>query len=444
LAAVIPAGARRFRVGDHELARTLSIAGADLVEAVPDVEIGAASELQGDADCAVVEVGIPQRRGQQRLVRGARRLVGSAQILAQAARARAKLRALGYSSTSLVTWERGVALGHKHYDPQRRTLAHRFPLNVIVVGRRSSSDETELDVAVEAAEAHLEQPLRPERVVPGASGVIVAVAQAFVFRAAIGPAATRIEEQRAALALLRDKNPPPLVADRVPWLAAHGKTGLTLWSVERRLPGSVPGPRLTTALVADSIDFLQQLHLTAEGEGSRDVNMRRALSIAELSGDRSSTLRDFGAALDQELGRVPGGFSHGDFWTGNMLMGRGGLTGVVDWSSAETHSIPLFDLLHLEVASVRELEGWELPSALVRHLRPRMRAGGSELFRLYCRRLGIDLNESEREALVGAYWLQALAHELFDPDHDPDQVADPKWRRQNIDLVLDSLSGVGR
>jgi CelD/BcsL family acetyltransferase involved in cellulose biosynthesis len=35
--------------------------------------------------------------------------------------------------------------------------------------------------------------------------------------------------------------------------------------------------------------------------------------------------------------------------------------------------------------------------------------------------------------------LQAVAHELFDPDRDPNQAADPEWRRQNIELVLDTL-----
>ncbi len=441
LAAVIPAGAQRFRVGNRELATTLSVAGAALVDTAPDVEIGTLGELQGDADCAVVEVAFTPKRGRRRLVRGVSRLAGSAEILRRTAHSRAVLRARGYPSTAVVTWERGVTLGHARYGSVRRRIAHRFPLNAVVVGRRAHFQRTEFDAALTAAEEQLDRPLQPEGLLLGASGVVIAMGDDFVLRVAIGPAAFRIAEQRAALEVLRDVDPGPLIADRVPWVLAHGKTGLTIWSLERRLPGTTPGPRLVTPLVRDSLAFLRELHLIAKDEADPAANADRADAIAQLCGEPTGlALRDFGAYLDRQLLHIPRGFSHGDFWTGNLLVGADGLVGVVDWPGAGAGSLPVLDLLHLEVSSVRELTGRQLGSALMDDALPRMRAGGSEIMRSYCHRLGLDFDAAQTEALVGAYWLQAVAHELFDPDRDPNQAADPEWRRQNIELVLDTFT----
>jgi len=41
---------------------------------------------------------------------------------------------------------------------------------------------------------------------------------------------------------------------------------------------------------------------------------------------------------------VPLSGRHGDFWMGNLLMGPGGVTGVVDWELASTESFPIDDL----------------------------------------------------------------------------------------------------
>jgi hypothetical protein len=117
------------------------------------------------------------------------------------------------------------------------------------------------------------------------------------------------------------------------------------------------------------------------------------------------------------------------------------LTGVVDWPAAASGGLPVLDLLHLEVSSIRERTGQQLGPVLRQHALPGLRAGGSEIFRTYCRRLGLEYDRDQRKALAAAYWLQAITHELFDPDRDPDQAADPEWRRENITDVLRALTG---
>jgi CelD/BcsL family acetyltransferase involved in cellulose biosynthesis/aminoglycoside phosphotransferase (APT) family kinase protein len=447
LAAVIPEGARRFRAHDNELAVTLTVAGAELVETDPDVEIGTLDQLSGDAACAVVEVGVAERQGGMRLVRGGRRIARSLEIAHRAAQARRVLRGLGYSSTDVVTWERGVTLSpYQTAATAPRRIAHRFPLNAVVVGKRHPWQPTQFSAALSAAEAHAGRRLRPEGLVLGASGVIIARSNGVVLRVAIGPAARRIQEQHAALSALRSADPGPIIAERVPWITGYGKAGLAVWSLERRLPGAPPRPSLTDPIVGDALEFLQELHGLGGDGAASDKITQRAESIARLCDDgTASALRALSATLDRSLADVPRGFSHGDFWTGNLLVDGRRLAGVVDWPAASPGSLPTLDLLHLEVNTIREPTGHQVGFVLTQNTLPQLRSGGSELFRSYCARLGLEFDAAQREALVAAYWLQALAHELFDPDRDPNQGEDPNWRRENIQLVLEALTnGTGK
>ena len=74
LPAVVPASARRFRVHDADLARTLEDAGAELVEAGADVEIATAAGDVGLAPFAVVTLGAEPRPERALPVRAATRL----------------------------------------------------------------------------------------------------------------------------------------------------------------------------------------------------------------------------------------------------------------------------------------------------------------------------------------------------------------------------------
>jgi CelD/BcsL family acetyltransferase involved in cellulose biosynthesis len=274
----------------------------------------------------------------------------------------------------------------------------------------------------------------------GASGVVIAIASDAVFRVAIGPAARRLDEQALALDVLGRENPPALIADRVPWLKATGRCGLAAWSLERRLCGHRPPPVFDGPLLRESLEFLVALHAVGTSSVSGDHPRSHASAVAGvIGGPLGHTLLDAAESVHHRLQGVPRGFSHGDFWSGNLLAKSDRLLGVVDWPAAATGALPILDLLHLEVSSIRERTHGQLGDVLASVLLPRVRGGPPEVYRLYCQRLGLELDRDHWLALMTAYWIQALEHELFDPDRDSNYAESPRWVDLNVKVVVDAL-----
>jgi Phosphotransferase enzyme family len=448
LAAIVPVSARRFRVEeDPEYAAAISGAGGALVDDSPDVEIGAADDLVGDAPLAIVPIGmrsswVPRRRS----VRGARRLASTVSVGARIARARRAAHRRGYETAVPVAWEPYTRLVPGLRTPSGDIpLFQRFPRRAVVVCTRGDREETALEAAVKAASEYLDKELGPVAFVLGSSGVLIGAAADIVLRVSLGPAARRIEDQRAALASLREADPGALVAERVPWVLAAGTVGLARWSVERRLPGKLAaaGWREVTD---DALEFLTGLfEVRVEGAGSTPA--RDADICASHFPEQAEAFRDLGFRIEEALAEVPRGFDHGDFWGGNLLLEQGRLTGVVDWPSAGPGRLPLLDLFQLRVQQVREETGALFSSLVSGYLLPELRAGGHELDRAYCRRLGLEFGPPELVSLGGAYWLEELRHALLDPDRDPGPPAQSEWRRGNeetLNLLGQESGGASR
>ncbi|MGH3044855.1 MAG: GNAT family N-acetyltransferase, partial [Gaiellaceae bacterium] len=190
----------------------------------------------------------------------------------------------------------------------------------------------------------------------------------------------------------------------------------------------------------DCIDFLVDLH-GLDGTAGPSLNVEEHAEIVAglcdaAGADEVRELADGFAAETRDLTR---GFGHGDFWNGNILYESGALTGVVDWPGGGPGRLPLLDLLHLKVSAVRELTGQDLGEAIVSELLPPARLARDDRVRAYLERLGLHAGESRLEALVGAYWLQAVAHEVVDPDRDPVHAGDRNWRQVNVNSVRDAL-----
>jgi hypothetical protein len=435
LPAVLPATAVRFRVADRALAGTLAAAGAELVDRRPDVELGPAAGLRGDAGCAIVAFDALFETGGPLPVRVARRLLGSVAVRVRARRARRRLRRLGYREARVLLWDENAPIGLPGgARPPRRGLRARLPLGALAIGHGHPPGATMLDAAVANARTRLE--LAPNV----RQGVLVAMGSEHVLRMAVGPARGQLAAARAGLAALRATDPPEAVRRLVPWPLGEGRAGLADWTLERRLPGAMPGPALSDELLADARDFLLALHGCAPGSPNQESPAGCADTIAAFLGaEEAATVRELAARVESEVADLPRGFGHGDFCAENLLAADGHLVGVIDWDASGSGRLPLVDLLHLVVTSERARHRRRsLGVALCELVLPRLDAGGGELVASYCRRTGVPTRPDTLRALAAAYWLRYAAYQL---GLYLDRGQRTQWMDDNVRLVLSALGG---
>jgi hypothetical protein len=432
LPAVLPAAVRRVRVADPILASTLADAGAELVDRAPDVEIAPADELRGDALLAVVTFDAPPHDSARLAVRLGRRLLRSARVRIEGARARRAVQSRGYPRADLVFWDVRQTFREPDLRAGSRSLVEYLPQRALVLGKRATAAPTLLEACLADAAGALGAPLRSEP--PSIrSGLLTAVTDRGVLRVAVGPARGQIDAQVAALEALRRLAPPPEIDERVPWTVADGRTGLARWSLERRLAGTRPAAGLTPSLLARCVDFLVALQSCRGGKGG---SLREAAATVARARPSARSLPALGERLDTVLAEVPRGFGHGDFFLGNLLLDeRGAVSGVVDWDAAGSNRLPLIDLIHLRHMAEYSLPDEEWGPTLVRSVLPWARAGGDEAARAFCRRVGFDPDPWQVTALTLGYWLERLAYQLRTHPH---RHRDETWLERNIDHVLRS------
>jgi hypothetical protein len=312
-----------------------------------------------------------------------------------------------------------------------------MPLAALVVGTHGSGEPTLLEEALAAASEVRGAPLEASWPLVRQGGLVV-IAGDSVVRVAVGPASGELRLFRAALGMLEASRPPSTVADRIPWLRGAGAVGLAEWSLEPRLPGSTAPIELPESILAECIDFLAELFLAdRRGEPGDSLSANAGVIAARCTADSAEAVRLLGSRLDRELADVPRGFGHGDFWTGNLLVDERGLSGVVDWHDGGPGRLPLIDLLHLRLSTIFQRRRQYLGDALVEHLLPWARAGGDEVARSYCRRIGLEIDAAGLEALVAAYWITRTAREL---ELYGDRVERPLWMRHNVETVIPALA----
>jgi hypothetical protein len=233
---------------------------------------------------------------------------------------------------------------------------------------------------------------------------------------------------------------PDDVRTRIPSLTAHGQEGLAIWTLEERLPGAHPS-RLHRDLAEDVSAFLAQLGRLPATAAARSRLEAAAETIASECRKRvgESVIRIAASALD-DLNSRPACFVHGDFWTGNLLVEGNRLTGVIDWSAGGSDGLPMLDALHLQLSEIRQGTDQPLGVAVAKHFLSSDELGYDVLDACGAR-LGLRLTRGEQRALVVAYWLDALARELRDPDspYDGDRAG---WERDNVAPVLRVLMPV--
>jgi hypothetical protein len=420
---------------DSVLAEVLRDAGAELVERGADVEIGPPAVLVGEAPVAALPIGDPAPDVRSLAARAAGRLWGAAFVRLQAARAEKSFRRLGYPETELFAWDAGhrLPLG----AGSKASLAERLPRRAVVVARRGPSrEQTLLEGAIEGAATAVQRPLRLEWASPRA-GPTTAALDGGVLRVAVGPSRGQLERQAAAHASLRAARLPAHAAELIPWLEAHGRTGLADWSLEQRMPGQRAAADYSESFLAGCVEFLVALH-GAQGTGEPVISL---VALAETAAAycppaEAGAIVSMGKRLDEELAGLPRGFGHGDFFPGNLLAENGRLSGVVDWDAAGPGRLPLLDLLHLRHMADRPAD-LDWGPRLAEQLLPWARGGGDEATREYCRRVGFEPRPDVLAALVAAYWLDRLAYQLATY---ADRAHRSRWLERNVIAVLRALS----
>jgi aminoglycoside phosphotransferase (APT) family kinase protein len=427
-------------VADPKLASTMRSAGAELVDSDPDVEIAPAEHLRGDAETAIVLLDVVLPEGGSRPVRAARRSIGFARVRLETVAARREVRRRGYETTRIVPWEWEQAArlpgGHPHL--QSRSLPERMPLGALVVGTHGPPGPTLLDEALAAASSLRGAELGTAWPLVRQGG-LVAIGDDSVVRVAVGPARHELKLLRTGLEALEASSPPPVVAERIPWLRGAGTVGLAEWSLEERLPGSAPPLELPEPLLAECVEFLAELHLSSRSL-KQDAQLAESAEViaATCQPKVAEAVRRLGSMLDEELADIPRGFGHGDFWTRNLLTERGRLTGVVDWHGAGPDRLPVIDLLHLRLSSIFQRKRQYLGEALVEHLLPWARARADRVLDSYCRRIDLTIDSAHLQSLVKAYWLTRTAREL---ELYADRVERPVWMHRNVEVVIPALIG---
>lgn len=444
LPAVLPGDAVRMRVSDARLAYTLRAAGAHLVDQHADVEIGPLDHLSGEAPVAIVCVGSrgTDQRGRVRQIVG--RLAANTAVRRRSAETAAALRRRGFDWVQVVRWDRdqpiGMAGGPRS-SPVR--LAERFPRHALIVAGHGTPAPTVLDGALADVAQRTGLRLRVVRPIVS-SGTLIVLADRHVLRVAIGPASALVDRQADVLVALHAR-PAAAIAWRVPTLFATGTAGLADWSLESRLSGVHPPPMMPAHLFDACLEFLAELHrLGSDAPGAplvSRVDLLDADARASLPPGTFDALRDLANDLDDELRRLPRGFSHGDFSTQNLLVSRDRLAGVIDWAQGDAAGLPMLDALNLQLLDATQPDVYEWGLAISRYLLPLARGGGNEATRRYARAIGQDFSPRQLESLVRAYWLERVSHQLATY---VDRVRDPVWVERNITAVLPAARSVRR
>ena len=176
-----------------------------------------------------------------------------------------------------------------------------------------------------------------------------------------------------------------------------------------------------------------------EAELRQVIDLPAAAAISLFGGARDAPAQARLEAVLQEMRSRMAGVAlttsliHGDFWPSNLLVDpdTGSISGIVDWESAERPGLPIHDALHL-VLYTRKLVA---RSPLGRELRRALEGAPWSEAERGVLDPAVPPNIELRHLLV-LYWLRQIAVNL---DRQPDQTRQKRWRRDNVEVVLECL-----
>lgn len=225
----------------------------------------------------------------------------------------------------------------------------------------------------------------------------------------------------------------------VPWQAG-GVGGGGAFLLTSRLPGAKLEPGLARRITASAFYAIAPLHNLSRAVRVADDALLRSWvdePVAEITRAVADTasLERMAAGLHEYFDgrRVTLGWTHGDFYPGNVLAGPDGLvTGIVDWSQAREQDLIALDL----VFWLLTVPGRRVP----RSFGGRVAAGlGQPWTEVESSLIGtvIDGDPISKRALLLLAWLRHVAGNLEKSDRYADSVL---WSRRNIAPVLKAVA----
>jgi aminoglycoside phosphotransferase (APT) family kinase protein len=149
---------------------------------------------------------------------------------------------------------------------------------------------------------------------------------------------------------------------------------------------------------------------------------------------RADRLRRLAAELRSRITGLPSILRHGDLWTGNLLVDRGRLTGMIDWDATHPAGVAGADLVQLLATDARRRAHRSLGAEFV------ARSWRGERLRRamapYWQELGVAPSDELLEVAAIAWWATEIHHTLLRLPH---RGVDEWWVGANVDAVLVNL-----
>ena len=223
----------------------------------------------------------------------------------------------------------------------------------------------------------------------------------------------------------------------VPWQAG-GIGGGGAFLLTNRLPGGKLQPGLARRITASAFYAIAPLHNLDRAVRVADSTMLRCWvdePVAEIARavENTASLDRMAAELYEYFAgrKVTLGWTHGDFYPGNVLAGPDGLvTGIVDWSQAREQDLLALDLVFWMLTVPAPGHGYP------RSFGSRVAAGLRQPWTMTESGLigtAIDGDPVSKRVLLLLAWLRHVAGNLEKSDRYADSVL---WARRNISPVL--------
>jgi O-antigen/teichoic acid export membrane protein len=225
----------------------------------------------------------------------------------------------------------------------------------------------------------------------------------------------------------------------VPWQAG-GIGGGGAFLLTSRLPGARLQPGLARRITASAFYAIAPLHNLSRAVRAADDALLRSWvdePVAEIARavDDTAGLDRLAAGLHEYLaGRlVTLGWTHGDFYSGNVLAGPDGLvTGIVDWSQARDQDLIALDLVFWLLTVPGRGEPRSFGGRVAAGLGQPWTATESSLIGTVT-----DGDPISKRVLLLLAWLRHVAGNLEKSDRYADSVL---WSRRNIAPVLRAVA----